>query len=53
MSVSSLNQQRLVTQRPNRSYQKAALLASCWGTAISDDLVNFQVRASACGYTSR
>ena len=26
------------------SYQKAALLASCWGTTISDDLVHSQVQ---------
>ena len=35
-----------VTRRPaTGSYQKAALLASCWGTTISDDLVHSQVQS--------
>ena len=35
-----------VTPRPKPGpYQKAALLASCWGTTISDDLAQSQVQS--------
>jgi hypothetical protein len=56
-SVSPQLQQRLCyTATQTGSYQKAALLAGCWGTSISDDLVHSQVQSvgsqahqSACG----
>ena len=44
--VSPQLQERLCyTATQTGSYQKAALLASCWGTAISDDLVHSQVQS--------
>src|ERR1700731_3856496 len=47
MSVSARNyRERLCyTATQTGSYQKAALLASCWGTTISDDLVHSQVQS--------
>ena len=44
--VSPQLQERLCyTATQTGSYQKAALLASCWGTTISDDLVHSQVQS--------
>ena len=44
--VSPQLQERLCyTAIQTGSYQKAALLASCWGTTISDDLVHSQVQS--------
>jgi hypothetical protein len=55
--VSPQLQERLCyTATQTGSYQKAVLLAGCWGTSISDDLVHSQVQSvgsqahqSACG----
>jgi hypothetical protein len=39
-----LQQKLCYTATQTGSYQKAALLAGCWGTTISDDLVHSQER---------
>ena len=41
----ALNQRLCYTATQTGSYQKAALLASCWGTTISDDLIHGQVQS--------
>lgn len=40
-----LQQKLCYTATQTGSYQKAALLAGCWGTTISDDLVHSQVQS--------